>query len=578
MDGQKKPTRQFGVTSAISEAAPTEHDIRLNDKLIETLKTENVFETPEGNRRREEVIDHIQKVVEEFVRRVGKQKGVQQPVLDAAGGKIFTFGSYALGVHGPTSDIDTLVVAPKFVTIDEFFKNFPPTFREMSKAEDITEFVPVEDAFVPIIKMEYRGVSIDLLFASLPKRSSIPRTMETIEKKDLEGLGESATRSVNGTRVTNELLDAVPQKVSFRHALRAIKLWSNRRGIYGAVFGYPGGVAWAIMVARICQLYPMANGATIVSKFFSLMYKWTWPRPVMLKHIEEGDLGLRVWNPQVYGGDRAHLMPIITPAFPSMCATHTVMPSTLRIMKEEFGRADKILQHIFSGAKDWDSLFERHSFFTKDHKYYLSVVAASRTKEANSTFSGLVQSKIRHIVKGIDDGQTGIDTARPYIHYFERFHRCKDDQFHEVTQGSLEYMIPASEVPAEGTEPANGEQHIIYTTTFYIGLTLPPDATKSLDISYPVSQFRSYITDSDLYDDKVMSVKVVHTRNTALPDDVFVEGETRPKKPSKDKKKKDAKSAKRHFADTGIDDSEHSAAKRRQAELATNGVATPAAA
>jgi poly(A) polymerase len=228
------------------------------------------------------------------------------------------------------------------------------------------------------------------------------------------------------------------------------------------------------MVARICQLYPMANGATIVSKFFSLMYKWTWPRPVMLKHIEEGDLGLRVWNPQVYGGDRAHLMPIITPAFPSMCATHTVMPSTLRIMKEEFGRADKILQHIFSGTKDWDSLFERHSFFTKDHKYYLSVVAASRNKEANSTFSGLVQSKIRHIVKGIDDGQTGIHTARPYIKYFERYHRCKDEQFHEVTQGSLDYMIPASEVPAEGTDPANGETHIIYTTTFYIGLTLPP--------------------------------------------------------------------------------------------------------
>ena len=65
------------------------------------------------------------------------------------------------------------------------------------------------------------------------------------------------------------------------------------------VFGYPGGVAWAIMVARICQLYPFANGATIVSKFFSLMQKWSWPRPVLLKHIEEGAMGLRVWNPQV---------------------------------------------------------------------------------------------------------------------------------------------------------------------------------------------------------------------------------------------------------------------------------------
>jgi poly(A) polymerase len=167
-------------------------------------------------------------------------------------------------------------------------------------------------------------------------------------------------------------------------------------------------------------------------------------------------------------------MPIITPAFPSMCATHTVMPSTLRIMKEEFGRADKIVQHIFSGSKSWDALFERHSFFTKDHKYYLSVVAASRSKDANSKFSGLVQSKIRHIVKGIDDGQTGIDTARPYIEYFERFHRCKGEgQVQEVTQGVLDYMIPASEVPAEGTVPADEDIRIIYTTTFYIGLTLP---------------------------------------------------------------------------------------------------------
>lgn len=53
------------------------------------------------------------------------------------------------------------------------------------------------------------------------------------------------------------------------------------------------------MVARICQLYPYAVGATILSKFFSLMYKWRWPRPVMLKSIEESALGLRVWNPAV---------------------------------------------------------------------------------------------------------------------------------------------------------------------------------------------------------------------------------------------------------------------------------------
>ncbi|OAL44320.1 Poly(A) polymerase [Pyrenochaeta sp. DS3sAY3a] len=579
MDGQKK--QQWGVTSAISEAHPTKEDERLNGELITTLKRENVFESPEGNAKRVAVIEHLQKVVEEFVRRVCKQKGLPQSTIDSAGGKVFTFGSYALGVHGPTSDIDTLVVAPKYVSIDDFFATFPTTFKEMSRTEDIEEFVPVEEAHVPIIKMEYSGVSVDLIFASLPKMASIPKDMATIEKKNLEGLSESATRSVNGTRVTKELLAAVPPGTAFRHALRAIKLWSNRRGIYGAVFGYPGGVAWAIMVARICQLYPYANGATIISKFFSLMFKWTWPRPVLLKHIEDAEYNLRVWNPQLYGPDRGHMMPIITPAFPSMCATHTVMPSTLSIMKEEFGRADKIVQHIFAGSKSWDSLFERHSFFTKDHKYYLSVVAASRTKEASATFSGLVQSKIRWIVKHIDDGQTGIQTARPYTGYFERVHRCKDeDEVDKVSQGNLEYMVSASEVLAEGSAPANGDAHMIFTTTFYIGLVIPPEGARSLDISYPVARFRDMVTESALYDENTMSVRVVHTRNSSLPDDVFVDGETRPKKPSKEKKKKDGKnlSVKRPFAETGLDGSEQSAAKRLQSELVTNGVPTPTAA
>lgn len=50
MDGQQK--RQWGVTSAISEAQPTEADLRLNDSLVEALKRENNFESPEGTENR----------------------------------------------------------------------------------------------------------------------------------------------------------------------------------------------------------------------------------------------------------------------------------------------------------------------------------------------------------------------------------------------------------------------------------------------------------------------------------------------------------------------------------------------
>lgn len=223
MDEKTKP--RWGVTAAISEAPPTEKDNKLNDELIETLTNENVFETPEGNARRKEVLDHMQRVLEEFVRRVGAKKGIKTE----AGGKMFFFGSYALGVHAPTSDIDTLLCVPKHVYIEDFFRDFPDTFKQLSNEADITEFVPVPDAFVPIVKLKYRGVSLDVLFASIPTMNVVPREMETIEKSVLRHLEETTIRSVNGTRVVKELLASVPQPRHFRYALRAIKLWANRK-------------------------------------------------------------------------------------------------------------------------------------------------------------------------------------------------------------------------------------------------------------------------------------------------------------------------------------------------------------
>ena len=90
------------------------------------------------------------------------------------------------------------------------------------------------------------------------------------------------------------------------------------RAIYSNVNGFLGGVAWAMLVARICQLYPNAVAGAIVSRFFIIMYQWcvseldwsfpfidvrgslrSWPQPVLLKQIEEGPLQVRVWNPRV---------------------------------------------------------------------------------------------------------------------------------------------------------------------------------------------------------------------------------------------------------------------------------------
>ena len=46
------------------------------------------------------------------------------------------------------------------------------------------------------------------------------------------------------------------------------------RGVYSNALGYLGGVSWAMLVARTCQLYPNAVASTIVHKFFFVFERW----------------------------------------------------------------------------------------------------------------------------------------------------------------------------------------------------------------------------------------------------------------------------------------------------------------
>lgn len=113
---------------------------------------------------------------------------------------------------------------------------------------------------------------------------------------------------------------------------------------YVQVTGFLGGINWALLVARICQLYPNALPSMLVSRFFRVYNLWRWPNPVMLCPIQEGSLGLSFWDPRRNYKDRSHLMPIITPAYPCMNSSYNVSTSTLRVMTEEFQRGNEICE------------------------------------------------------------------------------------------------------------------------------------------------------------------------------------------------------------------------------------------
>lgn len=93
--------RQWGVTAPISTNFPTEGELNLSEALITELKEQKTFEATEDTNKRVAVLATIQKVTTEFVKHVGKLKGLSDNVIQNAGGKVFTFGSYRLGVYGP---------------------------------------------------------------------------------------------------------------------------------------------------------------------------------------------------------------------------------------------------------------------------------------------------------------------------------------------------------------------------------------------------------------------------------------------------------------------------------------------
>lgn len=204
-------------------------------------------------------------------------------------------------------------------------------------------------------------------------------------------------------------------------------------------------------------------------------------------------------------------MPIITPAYPSMCATYNITRSSMAIIQEELERGSEIAEKIMAGKTSWTELFEKHSFFTAGYKYYLAVIAASNTKEAHQVWSGFVESKVRVLVQGLERHQS-IALAHAFVKGYERKHECHSEAaIEEVREGSLNYLVNKSRetektlnkstgvndrivVTSEDNKATAGDLELaagevgtngaennevtgptkteVFTTTFYIGLNL----------------------------------------------------------------------------------------------------------
>ncbi|KFD55236.1 hypothetical protein M514_03877 [Trichuris suis] len=479
---------QYGITAPISVSEASKHEVLQSSQLDEYLHSQGVYETDEELSQRMEVLRKINVLVRNWIRDLSIERNIPADVAETVGGKVFTFGSYRLGVHTKGADIDTLCVAPRHILREDFFNSFWELLR---KQPEVTECLRIEDAFVPVIKMKFDGIELDMLFARLNlKEVHEDQTLD--DDNLLLNLDEKCIRSLNGCRVTDEILRLVPNKENFRLTLRAIKLWAKKKRIYSNAFGYLGGVSWAMLVARTCQLYPNATPSVLVGKFFLIFTRWNWPKPVLLKNASPtpscfSRLMDLVWDPRVKISDRFHLMPIITPAFPQQNSTFNVTTSTRTIIEEAMNEALDVTMDILVGKSSWAKLFEPSNFFWK-YKHYIALMGYANTAEDLLIFTGLVESRLRVLVAQFERNP-GMDLIHLIPEHFVPINRDPNAVGKEVfwlfgieikKSSNIRNIDLTSDVQTFVDVVA---KHGMFSRTFRVGMRLQAKYLKRKDLS-----------------------------------------------------------------------------------------------
>lgn len=464
----------------------------------EYLKKQGFFEEEKEATKRERVLGILNNLVNKFIGKVARANGI--PEKENAS-KIFTFGSYRLGVHSAGADIDTLCIVPNFVSRKDFFTQF---YADLEKESYITNLSKVENTFVPLIKFKIHLIPIDLLFARLDL-PSIPANIDLLDNKLLKHMDERCILSLNGNRVTDEILAQVPNVTTFHKTLRFIKYWAQARSVYGHAYGYMGGVAYALTVAKVCQLFPKLGMFSLISKFFSTYSKWAWPQPVIIKEVPDCNYNLKVWNPKANLAQRSDKMPVITPVYPPICSTHNITISTLTVMKRELTRASEVFDSLqneeITIGETLEKLCEPSDFFTR-HKNYFTVAMAGDNPKEFARFLGLAETRLRLLAHKLEN----IDNIA-YSYVFPK-------------QYLLEDVAPASSELLKSLG-CKGPQYSL--AVYFIGIEfssakLPINASRKMNLKKPVSEFKMMLEQYEGDEESELLYDVFPMKQKLLPD------------------------------------------------------------
>lgn len=76
-------------------------------------------------------------LVKQWIKETSIARNMPPNVAEQVGGKIYTFGSYRLGVHHKGADIDALCVVPRHIFRSDYFSSFFDLLKQQSEVTDL---------------------------------------------------------------------------------------------------------------------------------------------------------------------------------------------------------------------------------------------------------------------------------------------------------------------------------------------------------------------------------------------------------------------------------------------------------
>lgn len=114
--------------------------------------------------RRTQALKKLALLLKVWARMVVYQAGQTDKVVAQKHLKLLPFGSYKYDDTSKDSDIDLLCLTSRYITRKHFFHDLCRLFEGMKEVE---AFTVITSAFVPLLKMKFNGVALDICFTQL---------------------------------------------------------------------------------------------------------------------------------------------------------------------------------------------------------------------------------------------------------------------------------------------------------------------------------------------------------------------------------------------------------------------------